>query len=143
MHKVSDKLHKDKHKDDKHHQGDPNYPTFGNDNSNKGSGKPSKLDKVRDVAGAAILAKLGKKIFSSGSHKKGHNKHNPDTGHYDDYNYRPDKYRNVNGQLCTNYVEYNGIVFGKFRCPIGEFCGPISCFELFCILKAVDFCRGL
>ena len=118
VHKVADKLDKHRHKDDKTHS-DTNYPAFAGD-QNKPA-KSSKLDKLKDVAGAAVLAKLGKKIFSSGSHKKGHNKHNPDTGFYDDYNYRPGQYGSANGQLCTNHLEYNGIVFGKFRCPIGKY----------------------
>lgn len=37
---------------------------------------------------------------------------------YNGYNYRPDRYGQVQGYVCKNYLEYEGIVFGEFRCPI-------------------------
>jgi len=35
------------------------------------------------------------------------------------YNYRPADYSTItNGSLCSNNQVYNGIIFGKFKCPI-------------------------
>jgi len=34
------------------------------------------------------------------------------------YNYRPAGYSTIkNGGICSNNQSYNGIVFGKFKCP--------------------------
>ena len=44
--------------------------------------------------------------------------HSVESGMYDDYNYRPDKYNSTVGEICENNSEYDGVVFGKFMCPI-------------------------
>lgn len=65
---------------------------------------------------------MARRILSSSqsSHKK-YNNHNYNDGYYNNYNYRPGKYGEVRGTLCTNYLEYDGIVFGQFYCPIEGF----------------------
>ncbi len=52
-------------------------------------------------------------------------------GLYNNYNYRPGDYANTRGSLCKNYVNYDGVVYGQFYCPIEGFnyddtrcCGP-------------------
>ena len=36
-----------------------------------------------------------------------------------DYQYRPSEYSSIlNSETCTNNLEFEGIVFGKFICPI-------------------------
>jgi hypothetical protein len=78
-------------------------------------------DKIKSGAGAAVLGILAKKIMGrggggGGGHYSGsHNYHN---GNYNGYNYRPNQYGNVQGAVCTNYLEYDGIVYGQFRCPV-------------------------
>ena len=62
------------------------------------------------------MASLAKKIFSSGSHTA--HKHNYHTGMYYNYNYRPDRYSTINGEVCVNNYNYDGIIYGPFRCPI-------------------------
>lgn len=68
------------------------------------------------------LAGVAKKIFmSSRNRPKNQYKHNYMGGYYNDYNYRPDRYGQIQGQVCRNYLEYDGIVFGEFLCPIEGF----------------------
>ena len=50
-------------------------------------------------------------------------KHNPAYHNYksnvlNDYNYRPEQYSTVMGETCTNNLEFDGIVYGKFMCPV-------------------------
>ena len=40
------------------------------------------------------------------------------SGSYYGYNYRPARYHNIVGELCTNNNNYDGIVYEKFYCPI-------------------------
>ena len=42
-------------------------------------------------------------------------------GFYFGYNYRPENYSMINGSVCNNDYAYNGIIFGKFKCPIKGF----------------------
>ena len=80
---------------------------------------------------------------SGGSHKK-YNTHNYIDGYYNDYNYRPGSFGEIRSHLCTNYLEYEGIVFGQFYCPIegfealAEYCcaGPSTAKEQFCCTVA-------
>jgi hypothetical protein len=44
--------------------------------------------------------------------------HNYNNGIYDEYNYRPNEYGSIIGETCTNKLEFEGIVLGKFVCPI-------------------------
>ena len=44
--------------------------------------------------------------------------HNYQTGILNDYQYRPDQYSTVTGQTCTNNLEFDGIIYGKFMCPV-------------------------
>ncbi len=44
--------------------------------------------------------------------------HNYNNGIYDEYNYRPNEYGSIVGETCTNKLEFEGIVLGKFICPI-------------------------
>lgn len=69
------------------------------------------------------MGALAKKIMSRGGHGfgSGHHSHNYHAGSYNGYNYRPDRYGSIQGQLCTNYLEYDGIVYGQFRCPVEGF----------------------
>ena len=84
------------------------------------------------------LAGVAKKIFmSSKGRPKNQYKHNYMGGYYNDYNYRPDRYGQIQGQMCRNYLEYDGIVFGEFMCPIESYsydetkcCGDIN--EQYC-----------
>ena len=57
--------------------------------------------------------------------------HNYQQGVYNDYAYRPNYYADIAGSVCYNYLEYDGIVYGAFVCPIEGFditatacCGP-------------------
>ncbi len=75
------------------------------------------------------MAQLAKKIMGKGIHGK--NQHDYNTGYYNDYNYRPQKYSNIKGSICTNTIDYEGISFGKFYCPLEGYdydetacCGP-------------------
>jgi Wnt and FGF inhibitory regulator len=77
------------------------------------------------------MGKLAKKIFSSGRHTG--SSHNYHAGMYHGYNYRPDRYSNINGEVCVNNENYDGIKYGQFICPIDGFdydeikcCGPIG-----------------
>jgi hypothetical protein len=74
------------------------------------------------------------------------------------YNYRPANYSSINGSICSNNQSYNGVIFGKFKCPIEGFdldeteccdandkqfcCKPITSFfnlTLFIMLLALLF----
>ena len=44
--------------------------------------------------------------------------HNYKSGVLNDYNYRPDEYSTVMGETCTNNLEFDGIIYGKFMCPV-------------------------
>ena len=75
--------------------------------------------------------------------KDGHHNHDYQNGYYNDYNYRPAKYSSIKGTICKNYLEYNGIIFGKFYCPIEGFsledtecCGRDN--EQYCCLKSTS-----
>lgn len=57
-------------------------------------------------------------MMSSRSRPKNQYKHNYMGGVYNDYNYRPNKYSQIQGQVCRNFLEYEGITFGEFLCPI-------------------------
>jgi hypothetical protein len=50
--------------------------------------------------------------------KKNHYRHNYVGGMYNDYNYRPEKYSQIKGSVCVNNLEFDGIVFGEFMCPV-------------------------
>ena len=70
--------------------------------------RPTKFSKVEELA---------KKIaLSSSQMTGGHNHHNYEQGSYNNYKYRPESY--LKGNICKNYIEYDGIVLGKFYCPI-------------------------
>jgi hypothetical protein len=83
---------------------------------------------------SSIMKSVAKKIFQAAkSHHsaKKFNNHNYQSGMYNDYNYRPERYGSINGKTCINYLEYDGIVYGTFICPIEGFsyeakycCGP-------------------
>lgn len=87
----------------------------------------------------SIMRDLAKKIINSGNYNpNGLNKHIYEIGKYNDYNYRPGDNVNLNGsKICSNYLEYGGVVFGKHICPIEgysqestECCGSIN--EQYC-----------
>lgn len=59
--------------------------------------------------------------MSSKGRPKNQYKHNYMGGYYNDYNYRPDRYSQIQGQMCRNFLEYDGIVFGEFMCPIESY----------------------
>ena len=65
------------------------------------------------------MGSLAKKIFSSGSHLG--SKHSYHTGMYYNYNYRPNKYSSINGDVCINNYNFDGIVYGQFICPVEGF----------------------
>ena len=44
--------------------------------------------------------------------------HNYKLGIYSDYQYRPDDFTSIIGETCTNNLEFDTIIFGKFICPI-------------------------
>ena len=83
---------------------------------------------------SSIMKSVAKKIFyAAKSHHNGKklSNHNYQSGMYNDYNYRPQQYSSIQGETCTNYLEYDGIVYGTFICPIEGFsyeakycCGP-------------------
>ena len=89
------------------------------------------------------MLQLANRILSLGTaNKKGIHKHTYKTGFYNDYNYRPGDYKLINGSVCTNYLEYYGIIFGKFICPIEGFnsdethcCGPIRFLNRCCLFS--------
>jgi hypothetical protein len=67
------------------------------------------------------MENLARKIIKMGNFKgRGLNNHSFSIGFYNNYNYR-EKYNSIKGSICINYLEYNGIVFGKFYCPIEGF----------------------
>ncbi len=73
------------------------------------------------------LLKLGVKISSAkSSYLLKHNNdsfeyHNYEKGYYFDYNYRSENYSNIDGSICKNNQEYEGIVFHKIKCPVEGF----------------------
>jgi hypothetical protein len=68
------------------------------------------------------MSNLASKIIKYGSAKrKGFNTHDFNEGLYNNYEYRSDKFSLIKESLCKNYLEYNGIVFGQFYCPIEGF----------------------
>ena len=122
-HKISDKLH---HHDDKNKGNKQNTPAFSDNGQpvpKPPSSKMSLLKKAKDVAGKAVMATLAKKIVGSSGGSKSFSKHNhiAGSGMYNNYNYRPGSYGFTQGNLCTNYLEYDGIVFGEFMCPMENF----------------------
>lgn len=71
------------------------------------------------------LVAIAKKIQESWSIKKDKDPkfyfpyHTYKAGILNDYNYRPhDIYGTTQGETCTNNLEFEGIVFGRFICPI-------------------------
>lgn len=77
------------------------------------------------------MAGLAKKIMGKGMHGTGHHDYN--TGYYNGYNYRPQQYGGIKGALCTNTMNYDGISFGQFYCPLEGYgydetacCGPMN-----------------
>ena len=53
------------------------------------------------------------------------------------YNYKQEEYSFIRGSICRNNINYNGVEFGQFECPIEGFdfaatscCGPI--YEQYC-----------
>lgn len=65
------------------------------------------------------MGALAKKLLGKGKYNSnGYNNHDYNSGMYNGYNYRPGSYNNIQGRTCSNYIEYNGVVFGQFRCPI-------------------------
>ena len=70
--------------------------------------------------------------------RNGINNHLYPLGLYNNYNYRPGEYAEVNmTSTCTNYLEYGGVVFGRYICPVegyslnsNQCCGPIN--EQYC-----------
>lgn len=82
----------------------------------------------------SIMIELAKKIIRSGNYmSNGVNNHDFQLGYFNDYNYKPDQYSNVTGLMCSNYLEYGGVIFGKFYCPIEGYslastkcCGEIN-----------------
>ena len=44
--------------------------------------------------------------------------HNYKSGMINDYQYRPEQYSMIMGETCTNNLEFEGIVYGKFLCPV-------------------------
>ena len=44
--------------------------------------------------------------------------HNYNDGIYEEYTYRPNEYASIVGETCINNLEFEGIVLGKFICPI-------------------------
>jgi len=44
--------------------------------------------------------------------------HNYKSGMLNDYQYRPAQYQTIMGETCTNNLEFDGIVYGKFLCPV-------------------------
>ncbi len=68
----------------------------------------------------AILGSLAKKILHSKSNKHGESygsSHQYDQGVFYGYNYRSNHGSN-NGDTCVNNLEFDGIVYGKFICPV-------------------------
>ena len=154
VHRVSDKLHRHKDKGSSGSGGTSggNSGTFngGSGGIASADGKPSKksqiFDKIKTAGGAAILKGVAKKIFSSkskggshiggggGSHHSSFNgmyPHNRGIGYYHGYNYRPGRYSEIQGSICTNNQMYEEISFGEFQCPLEGFnydatfcCGP-------------------
>ena len=76
------------------------------------------------------MAVIASKIAVQGKSTQFHN-HNYKSGIYNGYDYRSAIRNKINGSVCTNHLEYSGIVFGLFICPIEGFdveekecCGP-------------------
>lgn len=69
--------------------------------------------------------------------RNGINNHDFNAGTYNFYNYRSGDYANVQGSKCANYLEFGGVVFGQYYCPVEgyslsstECCGATN--EQFC-----------
>jgi len=81
---------------------------------------------------------LASEIISTGNYmRSGQNNHNYVEGIYNSYRYRPGEYSDIMGSVCSNYLEFGGVVFGKYFCPVSgyslastECCGDIN--EQFC-----------
>lgn len=94
------------------------------------------------MAGGGMMAGGGA-LAASGMYNNYNNDNNNNyrAGFYDDYNYRPDAYASIQGQSCTNNVNFDGIVLGSFICPIEGFdvtatmcCGSLN--EQYCCTPA-------
>jgi hypothetical protein len=60
-------------------------------------------------------------------------------GFYFGYNYRPENYSMINGSVCNNDYAYNGIIFGKFKCP--KYCNKTLLIKLrFNFYLSIIFC---
>jgi hypothetical protein len=91
------------------------------------------------------MINLAKNIIRTGNYmRNGKNNHMYQLGLYNYYNYRPDEYAEVNvTSICTNYLEYGGVVFGKYICPVegyslssNQCCGPNN--EQYCCEPVVE-----
>lgn len=87
--------------------------------------------------------KSNNKISPHRHHNNMHHKQNHlyQFGVLDDYNYRPNKYKQIQGDVCINNLIYDGITFGEFICPVEGFdyastscCGPL--YEQYCCTPA-------
>ena len=69
----------------------------------------------------AILGSLAKKILHSKSNMHGGShgsNHQSNLGVFYGYKYRPDTYSEISGETCLNNLEFDGIVYGRFKCPV-------------------------
>jgi len=68
------------------------------------------------------LIDLAKKIIETGNYnRRGQNNHNYLVATYNSYNYRPGEYATTIGSVCSNYLEFGGVVFGKYLCPVSGY----------------------
>ena len=92
---------------------------------------------------------LASEIISTGNYmRSGKNNHNYLEGFYNSYRYRPGEYADIKGSVCSNYLEFGGVVFGKYFCPVSgyslastECCGGVNeqfCCEPVCLQERVN-----
>ena len=85
------------------------------------------MNEKEKAAAKLIFLKLGVKISSAKSsflennNDTTENNHNPETGYYYNYNYRSGNNSKIDGSICTNNQPYEGIIFGKIKCPVNGF----------------------
>lgn len=84
------------------------------------------------------MIQLSERIIESGNYMRtGQNNHDYTKGTYNSYAYRSGDHAKINGSICSNYLEFGGIVFGHYICPIEGYslhstqcCGAVN--EQFC-----------